>query len=78
MIIIVGQSGNSPAQKTERSFGSQITGFQAVAAIAARIDSTIGKRPGLAWFDRLTQLREESIARLGRTEPAFSPMIAAD
>jgi hypothetical protein len=46
--------------------------------VAARIDDTIGKLPGLAWFDRLARSRVESLARLGRTEQAFSPMIAAD
>jgi hypothetical protein len=46
--------------------------------VAARIDATIAKLPGLAWFDRLTRSREESLTRLGRIEPALSPMIAAD
>jgi hypothetical protein len=46
--------------------------------VAARIDRTIGRLPGLGWFDRLTLSRAESLARIGRTEPAFSSMIAAD
>jgi hypothetical protein len=46
--------------------------------VAARIDATIGKLPGLAWFDRLTRSREESLARLGGIEPALSVIIAAD
>lgn len=41
--------------------------------IAARIDATIARLPGLGWFDRLTRSREESLARIGRVEPAFSP-----
>jgi hypothetical protein len=46
--------------------------------VAARIDATIAKLPGLAWFYRLTRSREESLNRLGTIEPALSPMIAAD
>jgi hypothetical protein len=46
--------------------------------VAARIDATIAKLPGLAWFDRLTRSREISLNRLGRIEPALSPMSAAD
>jgi len=46
--------------------------------VAARIDATIGKLPGLAWFDRLARSSEESLTRLGRIEPALSSMIAAD
>jgi hypothetical protein len=46
--------------------------------VAARIDATIAKLPGLAWFDRLARSREEGLNRLGRIEPALSPMIAAD
>ena len=32
--------------------------------IAARLDATITRLPGLAWFDRLTRSREESLARI--------------
>jgi hypothetical protein len=46
--------------------------------IAARIDAAIARLPGLAWFDRLTRSREESLARLGRLQPAFSPISAGD
>jgi hypothetical protein len=46
--------------------------------VATRIDANIAKLPDLAWFDRLTPSREESLIRLGRIEPALSPMIAAD
>jgi hypothetical protein len=46
--------------------------------VAARIDATIGKLPGLARLDRLARSREESIARFGGTKTAFSPMIAAN
>jgi hypothetical protein len=46
--------------------------------VAARIDATSGKLPGLAWFDRLTRSREESLTRLGRIKPALSPLIAGN
>jgi hypothetical protein len=46
--------------------------------IAGRIDATIARLPGLGWFDRLMRSREESLARLGRLQPAFSPMSAGD
>lgn len=40
------------------------------AAVAARIDATIAKLPGLAWFDRLTLTRAAS---LPATSPAAAP-----
>jgi len=55
-----------------------ILGDSRGAEVAARIDATIAKLPGLAWFDRLARSREESLNRLGRIEPALSPVIAAD
>jgi fatty acid desaturase len=42
--------------------------------VAARIDATIGKLPGLSWFDRLSRSRRESISKLRRPE---SPLTAA-
>jgi hypothetical protein len=46
--------------------------------VAARIDSTISKLPGLEWFDRLTRSRGESLARLAKTDPALSPVVVTD
>jgi hypothetical protein len=46
--------------------------------VAARIDAMIGKLPGLGWFDRLSQSREESIARIGTVEAALSAITASD
>jgi len=40
--------------------------------VAARIDATIAKLPGLEWFDRLSRSRGESMARIERLEPALS------
>jgi hypothetical protein len=42
--------------------------------VAARIDATIGKLPGLSWFDRLTRSRHATLERLG---PLDSPLLAA-
>jgi hypothetical protein len=46
--------------------------------VAARIDATIGKLPGLAWFDRITQSRKDSIARIGTVELELSATTVAD
>ena len=45
--------------------------------VAARIDATIGKLPGLSWFDRLSRSRLDSQARLGAQEPSLAPTAAA-
>jgi len=42
-----------------------ILGEPSGAQIAARIDATISKLPGMQWFDRLARSREESLRRLG-------------
>jgi len=42
------------------------------AEIAARIDATIAKLPGLSWFDRLKRSREDSLARLGKLAPGLA------
>ncbi len=44
---------------------SFILGDPEGAEIAQRIDSTIAKLPGLAWFDRLSRSRNEALRRLG-------------
>ncbi len=44
--------------------------------IARRIDATIAKLPGLAWFDRLTRSREEALENL-RGKRARSTVVAA-
>jgi hypothetical protein len=41
-------------------------------AVAKRIDEGIAKLPGLGWFHRLSECREESIAKLGRERTAIS------
>jgi len=46
--------------------------------VAARIDATISKLPGLAWFDKLTLSREENMRRIGAMELAISMMAASD
>ncbi len=46
--------------------------------VAARIDATIGKLPGLEWFDRMMRSRQESLVRLGTQEQALSPVTAGD
>jgi len=45
--------------------------------VAARIDATIGKLPGLGCFDRLTRLRQEAIDSLGVPEPQLLAMTAS-
>jgi rubrerythrin len=44
---------------------SFILGDSQGAQIAARIDETISKLPGLEWFDRLSRSREESLRKMG-------------
>jgi hypothetical protein len=44
---------------------SFILGDPQGAEIARRIDATIAKLPGLAWFDRLTPSREEALRHCG-------------
>jgi rubrerythrin len=51
---------------------SFILGDSMGAQIAARIDQTIAKLPGLGWFDRLTRSREEAL-RKARYVPAQRP-----
>jgi hypothetical protein len=45
------------------------------AEIASRIDETIAKLPGLQWFDRLTQSREEAL-HAARSEMGSRPVVA--
>jgi len=45
---------------------SFILGDPEGAEIARRIDATIGKLPGLEWFDRLTRSRDEALQEAGR------------
>ncbi len=45
------------------------------AEIASRIDETIAKLPGLQWFDRLMQSREEAL-RAARSEMGSRPVVA--
>lgn len=47
-------------------------------AVAAGIDATTAKLPGLEWFDPLARWRGGSIARFARIEPRFSPAVASD
>jgi hypothetical protein len=46
--------------------------------VAARIDTTIGKLPGLGWFDRLRRSRQDSLDRPGVLRPPLSPIPASD
>jgi hypothetical protein len=55
---------------------SFILGDSMGAQIAARIDQTIAKLPGLEWFDRLTRSREEALQKMART-PMNVPAIAS-
>jgi hypothetical protein len=55
---------------------SFILGDSMGAQIAARIDQTIAKLPGLEWFDRLTRSREEALQKLGPA-PMNVPAIAS-
>ena len=55
---------------------SFILGDSMGAQIAARIDQTIAKLPGLEWFDRLTRSREEALHKIGRA-PMNLPAIAS-
>jgi hypothetical protein len=55
-----------------------ILGDSRGAEIAARIDATIAKLPGLEWFDRLSRSREESLGRLAAAEPELSAITAED
>jgi hypothetical protein len=45
--------------------------------VAARIDSTIGKLPGLSWFDRLSRSRLESLSRIGVQESPLATTVTA-
>jgi len=45
--------------------------------VAARIDATIGKLPGLSWFDRLSRSRVQSLSRVGVAEWPDSTVVAA-
>jgi hypothetical protein len=45
--------------------------------VAARIDATIGKLPGLSWFDRLSCSRLDSLSRIGTQELPLAETIAA-
>jgi len=54
---------------------SFILGDPMGAAIAARIDQTIAKLPGLGWFDRLSRSREESLRKMARDSAAKSTEI---
>ncbi|HEY4742841.1 MAG TPA: acyl-ACP desaturase [Candidatus Acidoferrales bacterium] len=54
---------------------SFILGGSMGAQIAARIDQTIAKLPGLEWFDRLTRSREDALLKMGQaqfSEPAIA------
>jgi hypothetical protein len=54
---------------------SFILGDSMGAQIAARIDQTIAKLPGLGWFDRLTRSREEALRKMNAApyrEPAMA------
>jgi rubrerythrin len=55
---------------------SFILGDSRGAQIAARIDQTIAKLPGLEWFDRLTRSREEALQKMSRA-PMNVPAIAS-
>jgi rubrerythrin len=55
---------------------SFILGDSMGAQIAARIDQTIAKLPGLQWFDRLTRSRDEAL-RKARRIPLGEPAIAS-
>ena len=55
-----------------------ILGDSRGAHVAARIDAMIGKLPGLAWFDRLTRSRQQSLARVGLSEATLSVVAASD
>jgi len=54
---------------------SFILGDSMGAQIAARIDQTIAKLPGLEWFNRLTRSREDALLKMGQaqfSEPAIA------
>jgi hypothetical protein len=61
----------------EVSFISRfVLGDEPGRAVAARIDATIAKLPGLAWFDRLTLTRATSLEKFaGRKSPTPSPVL---
>jgi len=40
--------------------------------VAARIDTTLGKLPGLEWFDRVKRSRQASLGRLGALAPSLA------
>jgi hypothetical protein len=55
---------------------SFIMGDSEGAQIARRIDNTIAKLPGLAWFDRLSTSREEALHELGERSNPLTPQLA--
>ncbi len=46
--------------------------------IARRIDETIGKLPGLAWFDRLSRSREEAMRQVTTTSGASAGLLVRE
>jgi len=46
--------------------------------VAARIDTTLSKLPGLGWFDRVKRSREASLERLAALAPSLSVVAAPD
>jgi hypothetical protein len=46
--------------------------------VAARIDTTLGKLPGLGWFDRARRSRQASLERLSASAPSLSTIAASN
>ncbi len=57
---------------------SFILGDPQGADIARRIDETIGKLPGLAWFDRLSRSREEAMRQVTTTSGASAGLLVRE
>jgi len=57
---------------------SFILGDPQGADIARRIDETIGKLPGLAWFDRLSRSREEAMRQVTATAAATAGLLVRE
>jgi len=57
---------------------SFILGDPQGAEIARRIDETIAKLPGLAWFDRLSRSREEAMRQVTATSGGATGLLVRE
>lgn len=57
--------------------GHYVLGDAPGGEVAERIDQTIAKLPGMAWFRGLSETREASLKRRRQTTPAMITQIAA-